>query len=156
MSSPIETNIRFHVKFTSAWQARFTYKCVPYSSHSYSSSGISVQTGASPLGLYYRYASSWKIAKVALQSEWLSLNLPCGSEDLMMSSQSLYTILVLHWLVIFTKSEKISLNFATCSHCPFKKFVLNCNLNCIDKNLFHEGSWEQQNFIMQEISATSV
>ena len=53
-SSP---NIKFHVKFTSAWQARLTYKCVPYSSHSYSSSGISVQMDASPLGLYYRYAS---------------------------------------------------------------------------------------------------
>ena len=57
-SSPIETDIKFHVKFTSAWQARFVYKCVPYSSHSYSSSGISVQMGASPLGLYYCYASS--------------------------------------------------------------------------------------------------
>ena len=59
-SSPIETNLKFHVKFTSAWQARLAYKCVPYSSHSYSSSGISVQMNASSLGLNHRYASSWK------------------------------------------------------------------------------------------------
>ena len=90
ISSPIETNIKFHVKFTSAWQARLAYKWVLYLSHSYSSSGISVQMDASLLGLYYRYASLWKITKVALQSERLSLNFPCGSEDLMMSSQSLY------------------------------------------------------------------
>ena len=54
-SSPIETNVKFYVKFTSAWQARLAYKCVPYSSHShsYSSSRISVQTDASSLDLYY-------------------------------------------------------------------------------------------------------
>ena len=71
--SPIETIIKFRVKFTSTWKARLTYKCVPYSSHSYSSFGISVQTDASPLGLYYHYASLWKTLKVVLQSEQLSL-----------------------------------------------------------------------------------
>ena len=89
-SPPIVTNVKFHVKLTSVWQARLVNKCVPYSNHSYSSSRFSVQTGASPLGLYYRYASLWKITKVALQNERSSLNLPCGSEDLVMSSQLLY------------------------------------------------------------------
>ena len=41
-SSPIETSIKFHVKFTSAWQARLAYKCASYSSHRYSSSIFSV------------------------------------------------------------------------------------------------------------------
>ena len=56
-SSPIETNVNFHLTFTSAWQARLAYKCMPYSSHSYSFSRISVQMDASPLGLYYCYAN---------------------------------------------------------------------------------------------------
>ena len=34
-SSPIETNIKFHVKFTCTWQARLMYKCVSYLNHSY-------------------------------------------------------------------------------------------------------------------------
>ena len=35
MSSPIETNVKFHVKFTSMRQARLVYKYVPNSNHSY-------------------------------------------------------------------------------------------------------------------------
>ena len=71
---------KFSCKFTSAWQARLAYKCVPYSSHSYSSSKIAIHMDAFPLGLYYCYASLWKKFEDALQSEWFSLNLPCGSE----------------------------------------------------------------------------
>ena len=59
----------FTWKFT-----RLVYKCVPYSSHSYSSSEISVHMDALPL------ASLCKMSKTVLQSEWFSLNLPCRSE----------------------------------------------------------------------------
>ena len=49
-SSPIETNAKFHVNFTSTWQTKLMYKSAPYSSHSYSSSRFSVQMDTSPLG----------------------------------------------------------------------------------------------------------
>ena len=58
-SSPIVTNVKFHVKFTSAWHAgkQDLRTNVCHTQASYSSSGISVQMDVSPLGLYYRYAS---------------------------------------------------------------------------------------------------
>ena len=49
---------KYKIHFCVLSKQDLCYKHVPYSSHSYSSSRISVQTDASSLDLYYRYASS--------------------------------------------------------------------------------------------------
>ena len=94
--SSIETTTKFillpHGKIGCTKPHVPTYKCVPFSRHSASSSlnfGMNGYYISSLHHSFYRRASLQRNVKWALQRERSSLNLPCGSEVKMTSLQSL-------------------------------------------------------------------